>query len=338
MNHAATLHEFSLQLAEPLTTAKGVATHRTGILLCLADEEGRRGWGEASPLPGWPGPDLAEVTKALGEWTRGGPKPVRGAAAAAIDGAQLDLASRRRGVSLAEHLSRDFRDSVSVNALLDQIDPEQLAEAAQTAVSRGFSTLKIKVGTSPHDLDRVAQVRTVAPDAQIRLDANQAWAFDDAVEFCRKAERFEIEFIEEPVAGGGEVLAELGTKIGIRLAADESLEGIEFDDLAVLRVDVLIIKPSTIGRHERLVELAAKRPVVVTSFIDSAIGVATALQVAAALPGPQLAAGLATSKRFMSDVASLPEVRGGRLALPEGPGIGADPTAFLRDVASSNLS
>lgn len=322
---AATLHRFSLELLQPLRTAKGEVTHRTGILLCLAAENGERGWGEAAPLPGWPGPGLAATEQSLRDWIAGGPKPSAGTARAAIDGAQIDLAARRSGQSLATYLRGDAADSVVVNALLDSPDPEMLAMDAAQAVAQGFTTLKIKVGAGTQDLDRIAQARVAAPEALLRLDANQAWALDEATTFCRAVERFDIEFIEEPVTGGMAALAAIRPKIGIAVAADESLASLDIDEFAALPVDVLVLKPSTLGRHEALLDLAKQRRVVVTSFVDSAVGVATALHLAAAMPGPVVASGLAISGRFEKDVAELPAVSDGRLAVPAGPGIGVSP-------------
>ncbi len=328
LQYSGSLIAASLELVAPLTTAAGTTSHRDVVFVRIESADGVVGWGEAAPLPGWPGPDLAAVTSDLRRWIGGGltGTPAVGPARAAVDSALLDIAAQESGVSIATYLNADAGGAVAVNQLIDALDPEDVELAALNAVAEGFGTIKLKVATTGHDVERVAAVRRAAPDARLRLDANRGFDHDAAVAFCRAVEPFDIEFIEEPVAGGIDALVAVQADVGIVVAADESLAEIEVADYAQLPVELLVIKPSALGHLEALYSLASKRPVVFTSFLESAVGVTLTLHLAAAAQsGTVLACGLATSGRFGTDVAPAPSLRHGLLQVPTIPGLGVVP-------------
>lgn len=354
----AALYSYELPLRQALATGRGALTRRRGLLVCLRDGEGHAGWGEAAPLPGWGGPDPATTGEVLAGWLRAAApfeEPEASAARAgttlrdvpcawaAIAGAAADLAARRRGLSLASFLAREVpgpgvphAGPVPTAALIGGDTPESVAAAATGAAASGHTTLKLKVGSGPlaDDVARVAALRDAAPDAALRLDANGAWgaAAGDAV---RALARFEPELIEEPCRGLRQ-LRRLQERSDIPIAADESLPPLsEIHRRLPLGVAAAVLKPSALGDPVAVLRAAAALTetgagAIIGSFMESAVGVATAAHVAAVAAGP--AAGLGTSDLLRGDVCEPPAVRGGAVQLPAGPGLGLapDPAGRIR--------
>jgi L-alanine-DL-glutamate epimerase-like enolase superfamily enzyme len=176
----------------------------------------------------------------------------------------------------------------------------------------------------------------VGSEATIRLDANGGWKEREAEEAIARLAPYRIELLEQPVeARDLSGLARLSAGSAIPIAADEALAGgYAFDEIFSRdAASVLVLKPAVLGglRASQRVAARARRAgwgVVVTSALDSAVGLAATLQLAAALPGPHLAAGLATGALLDQDLAMAPLPKGGTLGVPDGPGIGVAP---LRD-------
>lgn len=348
---AASLYRYVLPLREPLLTGRGPITHRRGVLVCLRDALGNSGWGEAAPLRGWSGPDLATTADVLARWLRSGaptgdpasPVPhidarLSGApcAWAAISGATADLEARRLGMTLAEFLASETpeaRDPVSspvaTAALLEGETPSAVAGAAAAAGAAGFGTVKLKVGKRPlaTDVARVAAVREVSPDVALRLDANGAWGSEAPVAL-EALSRFEPELVEEPCQGLDELRA-LQARTTVPIAADESLPPLaDLQRHLPLGVGVAVLKPSALGDPRSVLRaVVALREsgteVVVGSFLESAVGLAMATHVAAVAGGP--AAGLGTAAMLLEDVCAPLAVRDGALVLAPEPGLGLAP-------------
>jgi o-succinylbenzoate synthase len=359
----ATIHHYVLQLRRPLATGRGPLAHRRGALVCLRDGAGHEGWGEAAPLDGWQGPGPATTSAVLERWLRdsGGiadPEELRDRAAdtlgavpcawAAIGGAAADLLARRAGARLAAFLrgaspamgeSALLAEGVPTAALLEGESPSAVAGATAAATADGFETLKLKVGNRSlaDDLDRVAALREVAPQAALRLDANGAWGAGSPAAIEALA-RFDPEFIEEPCHGIDD-LRRLQARTAVPIAADESLPPLaELHRHLPLGVSAAILKPSALGDPHAVLEAVAAlgatgTRAIVGSFLESAVGVAAAAHVAAAAGGAP--AGLATSAMMLEDVCEPPPIEGGSVRLPAGSGLGLspDPTRLdgLRD-------
>jgi L-alanine-DL-glutamate epimerase-like enolase superfamily enzyme len=173
----------------------------------------------------------------------------------------------------------------------------------------------------------------VGSDARIRLDANGGWKEREAEEAIAHLAPYRIELLEQPVEArdlGG--LARLSARSPIPIAADEALAGGYAVDEIFTRnaASVLVLKPAVLGGLRASQRIAARARaagwgVVVTSALDSAVGLAAALQLAAALPGPHLAAGLATGALLDWDLAKAPTPSRGMLSLPDELGIGVAP-------------
>ena len=336
------LVRFRLPLRAPLVTGRGEVGHRAGVLVRLADGD-FAGWGEASPLPGWSliglekteadlerarlqiedggEPALAETVEALAESPH---------ARAGLAGAWADLRARRNGLPLARELAPDAASSVAVNALIAAADPDEVE--SQAAVSAGHACAKLKVAAADPgaDIDRVRAARSgLGPDPELRLDANGAWDRPTALRVLRAVEPLGVSYCEEPVPGL-EAMAALGRDAAVPAAADESMRTRADAERALgLGLGVLVVKPQALGGPDIALAVAslatdAGARAVVTSFADSAVGLAHALHVAAAV-GRGEAHGLATAGWLAQDTAEPPAVVAGRMNLPAGGGLGLDP-------------
>lgn len=360
----AELHPFRLALRAPLVTGGASVRFRAGFLVALS-ADGITGWGEASPLPGWSRASLLETEAALRRTVArieaGGEAALADLvdglhdaphARAGVVGAWADLRARRAGRSLAEHLVADPTcapaslvaaapvpaSSVAVNALVAAPEPSEVEEAARDAVNAGFGAVKLKVGATDAAVD-VARVRAARAGlglaGELRLDANGAWDPATAIDVLDRVQDCDIAYCEEPVAGL-EAIAAVGERSPVPVAADESIR-VETDALRALELGVgtLIVKPQALGGPDVALVIAARAreagaSTVVTSFLDSAVGIAHALHVAAAVDAAASegrAHGLATASFLADDVAQAPPVVAGAMAVPGGHGLGLTPAA-----------
>jgi o-succinylbenzoate synthase len=269
--------------------------------------------------------------------------PTTKSARAAADFALHDLTARDAGVALAALLEDSPLRQVTVNALIRGSSPAELAASAREAVRRGHRTLKLKLlgDALDRDVARVAAVRDAVGDVpRLRLDANESWDEDRALAAVARLDCFGIELLEQPVAADDlDALARVRVASPIAIAADEAVRDPASASrvLAAAAADVLVLKPAALGglRAARLVAAEAERAgvdVLVTSFLDSSLGIAVALQLAASLPRATHAAGLATARLLAEDLATPLAIADGAIALPETAGLGLrpDPEALER--------
>ncbi|MEP6649229.1 MAG: o-succinylbenzoate synthase [Lapillicoccus sp.] len=206
------------------------------------------------------------------------------------------------------------RSQIPVNATLPALPPD--AVAGVLARYDGCDTVKVKVAergqSLADDLDRVAAVRAVAgPDAKIRVDANAAWDVDEAVRAIGALDAYDLEYVEQPCPTV-EDLAALRVRlargrIDVKIAADESIRRAE-DPIRVARqraADIVVIKVPPLGGVRRSLEISAEcgLPTVVSSALESSVGIAAGVALAAALPELEYACGLGTVELLAADVA-----------------------------------
>ena len=283
-------------------------------------------------------------------------------ARAAVAGAVLDLTAQDQGVSvslilcglasgsvsaspqspsgrcsapspLASGSVSASPQSVSVNGLISHVEPSQVAAAAADLVADGITAVKLKVAAvdPTTDLARVAAARSaIGDDIELRLDANGGWDVDTAVDTLRAMADHDLSFCEEPTSGIDGIAA-VGAAGVVPVAVDES--AVTLDDVAIaLRteaISVVVIKPQALGGPDMAMAAAALLEEfgadgVVTTMVDSAVGVAHAAHVAAAAL-PLAAHGLHTSHLLEDDVAPRLRVADGRLHLPQTIGLGVSP-------------
>lgn len=206
-------------------------------------------------------------------------------------------------------------ESVPVNATVPAIAADDVADLL--ARYPGCTTAKVKVAepgtTVDDDVARVAAVRRVmGPEAAVRVDANGLWSVEQAVVALERLAPFDLQYAEQPCATVPE-LAELRSRIaglGVRVAADESVRKAS-DPLAVARAgaaDVLVVKAQPLGgiTAARAVIADAGLPCVVSSALDTSVGLGMGAFLAASAMTPGYAAGLGTAAMFAGDVTTDP--------------------------------
>ncbi|PDP85307.1 O-succinylbenzoate synthase [Glycomyces fuscus] len=250
-------------------------TVREGMLV-----RGPAGWGEFSPFPEYGPRECARWWAACEEAAhRGWPAPVR--------------------------------DRVPVNVTVPAVDP---GRAHAIVAAGGCGTAKVKVaerGQDPsEDLARVEAVRdALGPSGRVRVDANGAWDVDTAVRMVRELDRFGLEYVEQPCATLDE-LAAVRRRVPVPVAADESVRRAE-DPLRVRAAgaaDIVVLKVQPLGgvRAALRVAEACGLPVVVSSAVETSVGLAAGVALAAALPELPHACGLATMQMLTADVTADP--------------------------------
>jgi len=253
-------------------------TVREGVLL-----EGAAGWGEFSPFLDYD----RERDRA---WWR-----------SAVEAADDEPPPARR-------------ERVPVNATVPAVPAAEVV--AVLARFPGCTTAKVKIaepGQPPGaDLERLAAVRdAVGRDGRVRVDANGAWDLDSAVRLIPAYDRAAggLEYVEQPCATVEE-LAALRRRVDVPIAADESIRRAE-DPLRVARLgaaDIAVLKVAPLGGVRACLEIAERigLPVVVSSALETSVGIAAGVALAAALPELPYACGLATVGLLSGDVVDDP--------------------------------
>ncbi len=186
-----------------------------------------------------------------------------------------------------------FREAVLTDLTLSIKKPEDMAEDAVRAVRRGFKALKVKVGVDPkEDFERVREIReAVGADIAIRIDANEGWTVNQAIEILKRLERFDIEFAEQPVlAEDIKGLAEIRRNTSIPVMADESVHSPEdalnlVSENAVDLINIKLMKSGGIHKARKIAAIAeaAKVPCMIGCMGESNIGITAGVQLAAAV-------------------------------------------------------
>lgn len=207
------------------------------------------------------------------------------------------------------------RDRIPVNATVPAVPPDRVAELL--ARFPGTRTAKVKVADAAEhladDVARVAAVRdALGPAGRLRIDANAGWTLDEAERAMRALAPFDLEYAEQPCATIEE-LAELRRRtadLAVAIAADESVRKAT-DPLAVARAgaaDLLVLKAAPLGGVRAATDLARRAglPVVVSSALDTSVGLAMGAYLAASLPDLPYDCGLGTAALLAADVAREP--------------------------------
>ena len=288
---ASAVHVYALPMTERF---RGI-TVREGVLL-----EGSAGWGDFCPFEEYDDAVAAVwLATALEAAWLGWPAPVR--------------------------------DRVPVNAIVPTVSPDRAAELVRGA---GCRTAKVKVAEEPGslgaDADRVAAVRdALGPGGHVRIDANGRWDVETAVLALAVLDEAAhgLQYAEQPCATVEE-LAELRRRSHVPVAVDESIRRAE-DPLAVARAraaDVAVVKCTPLGGVRRSlaiaaqVEAVAQLPLVVSSALETSVGLAAELALAGALPRLDLACGVGTLALLAGDVVTDPvRLVDGALPVPASP-------------------
>ena len=366
MRHAsARIFHYRLPLVRPLRLHEEVITLRQGLIVELRGPLGESGFGDIAPLPGFSQERFAsaydQTCRVLEDLVNRRPVPENDSFPClrnrellypsvrfGIEMAMLGVQASMRGTTPSHVLYDSPPEAVPLGALVIQ-EGDSAAEEALERARQGYGAVKLKVGRSSMEKD-LATVRAVAAalprNVSLRLDANRAWRFSDAVAFGQSIRDLNIEYIEEPLAeparlptfhqetgipyGVDETLAEVGWTI-VSALHDRGRHIVEANQshpqrslmAAALEAHAWIVKPTLLGPPPRAFSTWTSpsefdKKVVVSSSFESGVGLITLANMAALTGTAGAPAGLDTQAWFATDVVDSPlPVKGGNLALDE---------------------
>jgi o-succinylbenzoate synthase len=353
------VHRISVTLVRPFVTARRTAFTHEAVIVEVRDAHGRSGWGEApcswrvtgespqsvaavvdGPLTevviGMDIADLSAITCAVSDAVVHNP-----AATMAVDCALHDLAAQVAGVPLAVFLADApgaWAEGVGAAPILTDMtlsacDPHEVAALALDHRDNGFRTLKVKCGSGGDDKLLLREVRdAVGAGVTLRVDANQAWTRDQAIDIIRwwEDENIAVELVEQPVAARAiDDLAAVRAAVQTPILADESVRD-HWDLAETIRrqaADAVNIKLAKTGGLDEAIRMAADAAaaglgVLIGSMMESTVGIAAAASLASALgltAAQDLDAGLWLAE---SPVIGGAIYDGASITLAEAPGLG----------------
>ncbi len=329
---------FLLPLSRRYKVGSVNTDQREGRIVRITSDDGSRGYGEIAPLPGLHAESLADVdrvVKRVAADLTGQSFPMfdpfaqnvanRVAALAptgdfgcptvvfGLQSAGAAVFADRADTTPAAILAIEPRDRVAVNALFVG-SPAAAAEAVASGELDPYPCVKVKAGRQSvaEDRDVLRILLAGLPESTtLRVDANRGLTLDDATERFGGLPPERIEYLEEPLANPGE-LAELHARTGLSIGLDETLHVPALRDIGrAPYVTAWCLKPSLIGHWGRMTFLAkeaerAGSAVVVSSALETGLGLWSQVQMAAALPGRTAAAGLGTEGWLRLDTVTPP--------------------------------
>jgi o-succinylbenzoate synthase len=326
------LYRYSLPLRGHLALGGVTLRSREGLLLRLSGDDGSEGWGESAPLPGFSKESLDEAALQLrrlaealigrevtvdwidrdGAYSRElecmAPAP---SVRFGLEMAVWNLFATSSGKTFPELVTPQPRAKVPVNGLLSGT-LDRILEDARRMRNAGYEAVKLKVGMKTIAED-IRLVRTLVEELgnviSVRLDANRAWSYEEAARFVRGARRFE--YIEEPLSDPTR-LPELAEELGVSVALDESLVGMEPKELEEHGyARAIVLKPTLLGGISRALRMAERglrlgMTPVVSSTYESGVGTAALVALAAGIGERPALAGLDTYRALERDVLDTP--------------------------------
>ncbi len=349
---------YKIPFRRPFTNHYAKTQQREGALIFVETDTGIRGIGEIAPLEGFGGeidPCLAFLGQArpaligleldqllyhfvmqviVYDFDIFASQVIDSGLALAV----ADIQAQSENKSIAEWLrgSPPLHTTIPVNATLSATDDDILVAEIHAARAQGFQCVKLKVGMCASleaEVARVALVReALGQSIELRLDANGAWDTETAATFLQAVAPYHIGLIEQPTPPGDiSAMAELrGKNLGIPIAADETGYNLDYAQAVIRKeaADVLVVKPMFVHGPVDAYAIAMEAlenwvGVIITSLLDTGVGIAGAVQVAAALPDPLFTCGLATADLLEATLVkeSLTPTKG-LLIVPQGIGVG----------------
>ena len=319
------LYKYSLPLIAELKLKNSTIKKREGFILKIVGDTGNFGISEIAPLPNFsfesiddvinqiktfkneycnkPVPtNILEITKQLYPSVQFG-----------IETALLTLHASLKKLSMAELLNPTTSKSVQINALLVG-NSDEILNKAEFLSSIGYQTFKIKVGRESikDEIKLIKDLRSIiGQSVQIRLDANQSFTYDDAIEFMNKVVPFKIEYFEEPFKLNEDLLKYCSNQSAeVPIALDETLRIILPPDIIKYKeIKALILKPTLLGYSNSIAfaktALNNKIKPVISSSFESSVGIYILASMAAVID-PSIPVGLETLSWFLKDSVNDP--------------------------------
>ena len=345
------IRTYKLPLQTPYRWSKGIQHHRMGLVLRL--QRGQHvGWGEAALPPHVDydphayAQECAALLSGLDPFAddflhqldiRECPARLR----CGISTTLLTLKAAEAGKSLTAYLLGNERPApprVPVNDLIGDAEPAICAQRANAAAARGQDTVKVKCTPERElDLARIAAIRAAQPHIKIRLDPNESWPVEWAAEQLNAMARFNIEYCEEPLPRGTplSVYGDLRKQTPVPIALDDSIRTLRDVELAALHgaADVFVLKAQRVGGPDHLLDIvraatAAGIRCVVTSSLETSIGLYLGIHCTALTPALMGPAGIGTARYFAENIGEPPPIVDGHMVLPATPGLGFDPQGW----------
>lgn len=249
-----------------------------------------------------------------------------------LEMAALDAQGKLLGRPVWDLLGGALRDDVGYFHFLQGQTPGALAEDAAAATAAGHPVLYLKVGVGEaHDMAAVRAVREAAPQARLRLDANEAWDQARALRMIARLAPYDIEYIEQPTPSSSQAaLAHVAARTPIAIGADQSVFTLQevHNAVTAFRADMVAVGPREIGGLRALMKAAAVTeaagvPLCIHSSMTSGITTCAEHHAARAI-GHLDDANQIMWQLLARDIVRAPDLapRAGRLALPPAPGLG----------------
>lgn len=330
------IQPYSLRYKTPFRISSASFETREGALI-----QWGMGWGDLAPLAGFSTetlsdaleelalyqdelPSIEPLTPRFENWLEQFQAP---SLRFALHSAAIHHKAQQQGLSIGSYLrSADAPLKVAVNATLGISTMEQTLTQAKMRMDEGFTTLKIKVGKDvDFESEMLDYIHSAFPEFTLRIDANQAWSVEEAIEILNRWEKFNFEYCEQPVSAEDVLgMKKVAESVHTPIAADESLKTVDdaYDLLNHKAASVFIVKPAVIGSWLECAEInavAGERGVktVVTTLLESGIGRAMTAHIAALYGNTDTTHGLSTGNLFQEDVFDdQPYIRFGQYYLP----------------------
>ena len=349
---------YRLPFKKPFSTGIGTFEYREGIILQF-EKDNITAYGEIAPLPGFSRESIDQVLPVLKLNKNHIERSIEDGDEAqliyllkqihtlpslffGLDTLFNDYRAKLSNQPLIQYLFPGSPDRVKTNAVIGITSEMEALKTAKKYSTEGFDTIKLKVGA---DFEKEKQIikalRAELPETKIRLDANQSWKVEQAIENLNALEPFEIEYCEQPVHKDDfEGLKKVSLSSGVKIAADESLGNKkDAERLAELgAVHLFILKPMVFGTFQDIdvtIKLAQSHgiDVVLTTSLESIIGRTATATLATGWGSKAFAHGLSTGSLLTSDLGSESGLKSGYYKLNDKPGLGIDIDASkLREI------
>ncbi len=259
MSLETSFERVTMPLEHPFTISRGTQTEAEAVIVTIEDDAGNVGIGGAGPSAHYGEsaatveavlPDLLEVVEAvddphqLEQIERRMRETIERnpAARCAVSIALHDLVTTQLEVPLYQYWGLDPTETVTSSYTIGIDDTETMRAKTEEAVDRGYTTLKVKLGTD-RDLEIIRTIRDVAPDVRLYVDANEAWTPREAVQKIEGLVPYDLEFVEQPVsAEDPEGLRYVYERAALPIAADESCITVEDIPQIADRCDIANLK------------------------------------------------------------------------------------------------
>lgn len=346
------IHSLRVPLKEPFIISLGPLHHAENVVVKMESSNGRCGWGECSPFRTIHGEsnatcmsvgrelagqlvgkdiDSPDQLLALLDKLYYGNTSIK----SAFDIAFHDLLARNKEMPLYRLLGGGANRTLFTDYTVSLAAKEKMADDARWIVQQHFPVIKVKLGGTPReDIERIRAIRAAAgPDIPIRIDANQGWSVEGALEALHGLATFNIQHCEEPLPRWQySELPHLRSHSTIPIMADESC--CDENDAAKLillnacdGINIKLGKSSGIVRATRIAALAenAGKKIQVGGFLESRLGFSASAHFALAQRGVDYI-DFDTPLMFTEDpiIGGIKYGKNGAIEVPEAPGLGAE--------------